>query len=114
MGNGPTIWFSEGAGAGGWVFSSRFYFLFSSDRKPENIFPQSESQNIFSGQSKNNFFPKQLICSKCIVLDLYVRVFLEPSIHGYIAYMFVYILDFGSECMYMFKLFSNFSYRGNL
>ena len=32
---------------------------------------------------------------KCILLDLYVRVFLEPNIHGYIVYMFVYtcILD---------------------
>ena len=39
--------------------------------------------------------PKQHICSKCILLDLYVRVFLEPNKHGYIVYMFVYtcILD---------------------
>ena len=41
------------------------------------------------------FFSKQHICSKYILLDLYVRVFLEPNIHGYIVYMFVYtcILD---------------------
>ena len=51
---------------------------------------------FFSGQSKNKIlFSKQHICSKCILLHLYVRVFLEPNIHGYIVYMFVYtcILD---------------------
>ena len=51
---------------------------------------------FFSGQSKNKiFFSKQHICAKCILLDLHVRVFLEPNIHGYIFYMFVYtcILD---------------------
>ena len=54
------------------------------------FFSQSESQNIFSVQSKNKiFFSKQHICSKCIFSDLYVRVFLEPNIHGYIVYMFV-------------------------
>ena len=40
--------------------------------------------------------------SKCILLDLFVRVFLEPNIHGYIDYMFMYILNTGSEhiCTY--------------
>ena len=61
------------------------------------FFSQSESQNIFlQDKAKTKyFFSKQHICSKCILLDLYVRVFLEPNIHGYIVYMFVYtcILD---------------------
>ena len=73
-------------------FSSRF----SSDRKTEIFFSQSESQNIFfRTKQKQFFFSKQHICSKCILLDLYVHVFLEPNIHGYIVYMFVYtyILD---------------------
>ena len=39
------------------------------------------------------------ICSKYILLELYVRVFLEANIHGYIVYMFVYILDIASECI---------------
>ena len=50
---GPTIWFS-GAGAGRLFFFFVFFvffflklfFLFSSDRKPENLFSQSESQNF--------------------------------------------------------------------
>ena len=80
-------------GGRGWVFSSRF----SSDRKTE-IFFHSPRAKIFFFQDKAKtkyFFSKQHICSKCILLDLYVRVFLEPNIHGYIVYMFVYtcILD---------------------
>ena len=49
----------------------------------------------FRTKQKQIFFSKLHICSKCILLDLYVRVFLEPNIHGYIVYMFVYtcILD---------------------
>ena len=82
-----------GGGGHGWVFSSRFSF----DRKTDFFFSQSESQNIFfQDKAKTKyFFSKQHICSKCILLDLYVRVFLEPNIHGYIVYMFVYtcILD---------------------
>ena len=75
-------------GGGGWLFSSRF----SSNRKTEIFFSQSESKNIFFFRTKQKlFFSKQPICSKCILLDLYVRVFLEPNIHGYIVYMFVYI-----------------------
>ena len=56
---------------------------------------------FFSGQTKTIFFfSKQHICSKCILLDLYVRVFLEPNIHGYIVSMFVYTcILFGSECI---------------
>ena len=81
-----------GVGGGGWVFSSRF----SSNRKTDFFFSQSESQNMFfRTKQKQNIFSKHHICSKCILLDLYVRVFLEPNIHGYIFYMFVYtcILD---------------------
>ena len=75
-----------------------------SDRCPLGylfFFSQSESQNIFfrTKQKQNFFFSKQHICSKSILLDLYVRVFLEPNMHGYIVYMFVYILDIGSECI---------------
>ena len=81
--------FRVGGGGGRlFFFSSRF----SSDRKPENFFfSQSESQNNFfrTKQKQNIFFSKQHICSKCTLLDLYVRVFLEPNIHGYIVYMFV-------------------------
>ena len=78
-----------GRGVGGWVFSSRFSsrFFFLTVREPKYFF-QDKAKTIF-------FFSKQHICSKCIRLDLYVRVFLEPNIHGYIFYMFVYtcILD---------------------
>ena len=79
-------------GGGGWVFSSRF----SSNRKTIFFSHSPRAKIFFSGQSKNKiFFSKQHICSKYILLDLYVRVFLEPNIHGYIFYMFVYtcILD---------------------
>ena len=67
---------------------------------------------FFSGQSKNKiFFSKQHICSKCILSDLYVRVFLEPNIHGYnihgyILYMFVS----GPRIYVDIKTFFNFSY----
>ena len=60
------------------------------------FFSQPESQNIFfRTKQKHFFFLNGHICSKCFLLDLYVRVFLEPNIHGYIVYMFVYtcILD---------------------
>ena len=58
----------------------------------QRFFSHSPRAKIFfSGQSKNIFFffSKQHICSKCILLDLYVRVFLKPSIRGYIVYIFV-------------------------
>ena len=88
LGTDHLIFWGAGGCAGGWGFSSRF----SSDRKTEIFFSQSESKIFFFFSGKNkNFFSKQPICSKCIVLGLYVRVFLEPNIHGYIVYMFVYI-----------------------
>ena len=64
-------------------------FFFLTVREPKYFF-QDKAKTIFFF-----FFSKQHICSKCILLDLYVRVFLEPNIHGYIVYMFVYtcILD---------------------
>ena len=71
--------------------------IFPQDFLPIKIiffFSQSESQNIFFRSKQNKisfFFSKQHICSKCILLDLNVRVFLESNIHGYIVYMFVYI-----------------------
>ena len=81
---------------GVFFFSPSRFSLFSSDRKPENFFfSQSESQNIFFRTKQNQtIFSKQHICSKCILSDLYDRVFLEPNIHGYnihgyIVYMFV-------------------------
>ena len=66
--------------------------------KQRFFFSHSPRAKIFFFQDKAKtkyFFSKQHICSKCILLDLYVRVFLEPNIHGYIVYMFVYtcILD---------------------
>ena len=77
-------------------FPQDFLFIFL-DRKPEIFLSHSLRAKIFfSGQRKNKlFFSKQHICSKCIRLDLCVRVFLEPNIHRYIVYMFVYtcILD---------------------
>ena len=81
-----------GGGGGAGFFPSRF-----SSIEKQRFFSHSPRAKIFfSGQSKNIFFfSKQHICSKCILLDLYVRIFLEPNIHGYIVYMFVYtcILD---------------------
>ena len=79
-------------GGGAVFFSSRF----SSDRKTEIFFlTVREPKYVFQDKAKTFFFSKQHICSKCILLDLYVRVFLGPNIHGYIVYMFVYtyILD---------------------
>ena len=74
------FWWGRG---GGWVFSSRFCSSFFSHSPRAKIY--------FSGQSKKQFFfLNEHICSKCFLLDLYVRVFLEPNIHGYIVYMFVY------------------------
>ena len=80
-----------GRPGGGWFFSSRF----SSDRKTDFFLTVREPKYFFQDKAKTFFFSKQHISSKCILLDLYVRVFLEPSIHGYIVYMFVYtcILD---------------------
>ena len=78
-------------GGGAWFFPQEFFPI-----EKQIFFSQSESQNIFFRTKQNqNIFSKQHICSKCILLDLYVRVFLEPNIHGYIFYMFVYtcILD---------------------
>ena len=41
---------------------------------------------------QNIFFSKKHICSKCILLHLYVRVFLEPNIHGvYCLYVRLYM-----------------------
>ena len=92
LGTDHLIFWGGGAGGGGWVFSSRF----SSNRKTDFSSHSPRAKIFFSGQSKNKiFFSKQHTCSKCNLLDLYVRVFLEPNIHGYIFYMFVYtcILD---------------------
>ena len=65
------------------VFSSRFSFYFLPIETQRIFFHILRAKIFFSGQSKNKiFFSKQHICLKCILLDLYVRVFLEPSIHG--------------------------------
>ena len=85
--------FWGGGGEGG---RARFFPQDFLPIEKQIFFSQSESQNIFfRTKQKQNIFSKQHICSKCILLDLYVRVFLEPNIHGYIFYMFVYtcILD---------------------
>ena len=69
------------------IEKQRFFFLTVREPKKKKCFFQDKAKSIF--------FSKPYICSKCILLDLYVRVFLEPNIHGYIVYMFVYtcILD---------------------
>ena len=60
LGTDHLIFWGAGVGGGRLGFFSRF----SSDRKAEIFFSQSESKNFFfSGQSKN-FFSKQPICSK--------------------------------------------------
>ena len=58
----------------------------------QSFFYHSPRAKIFFQDKAKTFFflSKKHICSKCILLDLYVRVFLEPNIHGYIVYMFVY------------------------
>ena len=70
-------------------FPQNFIFCFLPTENQRFFFSHSLRAKIFffSGQSKNKvfIFPKQHIC---IILDLYVRVFLEPNIHGYIVYMF--------------------------
>ena len=92
--------FRGGGGGGGRGEGEGGAGVFPQDFLPiekQNFFSHSPRAKLFfSGQSKNIFFFfKQHICSKYILLDLYVRVFLEPNIHGYIVYMFVYtcILD---------------------
>ena len=89
-------WGGDGVGAGAVFFFFFFFFLkifivFSSDRKPEISFFHSLRAKIFFS-------------------DLYVRVFLEPNIHGcnihgYIVYMFV----LGPRLYVHIKTFFNFS-----
>ena len=85
--------FCGGGGRGGGLgfFSQDFLPI-----KKQRFFSHSPRAKIFfQVKAKTIFFSKQHMCSKCFLLDLYVRVFLEPNIHGYIVYMFVYtcILD---------------------
>ena len=76
-------------GEGGGV-SSRFSFYFLPIENQGMFFSQSESQNIFfRTKQKQNIFSKQHICSKCILIDLYVRVCLEPNIHIYMGILFI-------------------------
>ena len=104
---------ARGRGSGLGVFL-KIFFLFSSENQRFFFSHSLRAKIFFSGQSKNEiFFSKQHICSKCILLDLYVRLFLEPNIHGYIVYMFVFtcILDIWVRvCMYILIFFFNFSY----
>ena len=93
LGTDHLIFGREGGGGAGF-FPQDFLPI----RKQEIFFSQSENQNNFFGSKQKHFFfffSKQHNWSKCILLDLYVRIFLEPNIHGYIVYMFVYtcILD---------------------
>ena len=84
-----------GGGGSCCFFSSRFSFYFLPIENQRFFFHSLRVKIFFSGQSKNKiFFAKQQISSKCILSELYVRVFLEPNIHGYnihgyIVYMFV-------------------------
>ena len=93
LGTDRLIFWGGRGGGGAGFFPQDFLPI----EKQRFFFSHSPRAKIFfSGQSKNIFFfSKQHIYSKCILLDLYVRVFLEPKIHGYIVYMFVYtcILD---------------------
>ena len=76
-----------GVWGGGWVFPQDFLPI----EKQIYFLTVREPKYFFQDKAKTKyFFSKQHICSKCILLDLYVRVFLEPNIHGYIFYMFVY------------------------
>ena len=73
-----------GGGGGGAGFFPQNFLPIDKQR----LFSHSPRAKIFfSGQSKTFLFFLNSICSKCILLDLYVRVFLEPNIHGYIVYM---------------------------
>ena len=72
-------------------FPFLFSFLFSSDRKPENLFfslrakkKKKKKKNFQDKEKSKIFFSKQRICS-----EMYI----------YIVYMFVYSLDIGSECI---------------
>ena len=94
-----------------WGWGGLFFF-FPQDFLPiENqriFFHSLRAKIFFSVQNKNKiFFSKQHICSKCIFSDLYVRVFLEPNIHGYNLHGYiVYICSFWVRgCRYIFKLF---------
>ena len=95
-----------GAEGGGLCFFLKIFF----DRKTEIFFflTVREPKYFFQDKAKTFFFSKQHICSNCILLDLYVRVFLEPNIHGYIVYMFVYtcILDIWAR-VYMSRDMTN-------
>ena len=83
-------------------FFLKAFFLFSSVRKPEIfLFHSLKAKIFFSEQSKNIFFSKQIYAQNVFFLNSYVRVFLEPNIHGYIVCMFVTVYT----CMYILKLF---------
>ena len=88
--------FWGGGGIGGAGFFPQDFLPIEKQR----FFSHSPRVKIFfSGQSKDNllffFFFLNSLYARNVFLDLYVRVFLEPNIHGYIVYMFVYtcILD---------------------
>ena len=68
----------EGAGAGFFPQDFVLLFFFLTVREPKYIF-QDKAKTFF-------FFLNEHICSKCFLLDLYVRVFLEPQ------YTWVYCL----------------------
>ena len=74
-----------------------FFFFFHSLRAKIFFFQDKAKQNIFSKHHR---------CSKCILLDLYIRVFLEPNIHAYIGYYVrVYLGYWVRVYMYILKLF---------
>ena len=78
-------------GARRWFFSSRF----SSDRKTEIFFLTLRVPKYFFQHKAKTIFSKQHICSKCILLDLYVRVFLEPNIYCLYVRVYMYLGYFG-------------------
>ena len=99
LGTDHLIFFLGGGGGAG--FFPQDFLTIKKNR--DFFFSQSESRIFFSGQSKNKicfFFLNSIYARNVFFLDLYVCVFLEPNVHGYIVYMFVYtscILDIWVE-----------------
>ena len=100
LGTDHLIFCGDGVG---WVFSSRFSSDKKKKKKTEIFFLTfREPKYFFSAKQKHFFFfSKQHICSKCILLNLYVRVFLNPIYKGLLficSYIHVSWI-FGSECI---------------
>ena len=93
---------------GGVLFFLKIFFLFSSDRKPENFFFQSESQNIFfQDKAKTNYFFLNSIYARNVFFQIYnIVYFLNPIYMGIIYIGILFICSYWIRgCRYILKDF---------